>query len=177
MKSITCDWQQVPRRDLFCHALTATTATRIFRAREIGFRPIRKTAVGNQGRASFRDQKMSSTGHFAANPATNYFFKKNERGIRPKCKKQRKHEHTTVLKKRTIWVFKCWLNCQSASFEALLSFFKKINDPCRFHCLPASVQKRCPSKWSNFFVFSNNLGQTCPVKEFWWSRNGATSGT
>ena len=42
----------------------------------------------------FRDEKFSFTEHFVANPATN-FAKKNERGIRPKCKK--KHENITVL--------------------------------------------------------------------------------
>ena len=61
-------------------------------------------------------------GHFVANPATN--VTKNKRRIRPKCKK---HENTTVLKKQkcTICVYKCWLNCQLASFEALRSLAKK----------------------------------------------------
>ena len=44
----------------------------------------------------FRDQYFSFTGHFVANPATN--FTNNERDIRPKCKKE-KHENTTVLNK------------------------------------------------------------------------------
>ena len=34
----------------------------------------------------FRDQTFSFLGHFVANPATH--FTENERGIRPKCKKQ-----------------------------------------------------------------------------------------
>ena len=44
---------------------------------------------------------------------------------------QNKHENTTVMKKekRTICVFKCWLNCQLAIFETLLSLEKPIDDP------------------------------------------------
>ena len=71
----------------------------------------------------FHDQNFSFTVHFVANPATYPSSQKNERDIRPKCKKKKKHENTTVLKKqkRTICVFKCWLNCQLAPFEALRS--------------------------------------------------------
>ena len=69
----------------------------------------------------FRNQHFSFTGHFVANPATH--FTENERGIRPKWKT---HDHTTVLnkQKRTVCVFRYWLICQLASFEALLSLEK-----------------------------------------------------
>ena len=123
-----------------------------------------------------RDQHFSFSGHFVPNPATHFTTQKNERGIRPKFKKTRK---STVLnkQKRTICVFKCWLNCQLASFEALLSLAKPINDPTQsWSVVPffASCRtKRYPSKLGIYFVFSYHIGQTCPVKEFWWSRNGA----
>ena len=67
----------------------------------------------------FRDQNFSFTRHFVASPAT-HFTKKREGHS---AEMQKKHANTTVLQKqkRTICVFKCWLNCQLASFEALLS--------------------------------------------------------
>ena len=63
-----------------------------------------------------------------ANPATN-FTKKNLRDVRPKCKT--KDENTTLLieQKKHCLVFQCWLNCQVASFEALLSLEKTISEP------------------------------------------------
>ena len=79
--------------------------------------------------------------------------------------------------KRTICVFKFWLNFQLASFEALLSLEKPINDPTQsWSAVPffASCRtKRYPSKLGIYSVFSYHIGQACPVKEFWWSRNGA----
>ena len=40
-------------------------------------------------------------------------------------------KNTTVLKKqkRAICIFKCWLNCQWASVDALLSLEKTVDDP------------------------------------------------
>ena len=61
---------------------------------------------------------------------------KKRKGIRPKCKNKKKRENTKVLnkRKRTICVFKCWLNCQLASFEALLALEKTIEDPTPSWC-------------------------------------------
>ena len=53
------------------------------------FRDVRHHRCFVQLNPPFRDQNVSSTGHFVANPATK--FTKNERGIRPKCKKTRKY--------------------------------------------------------------------------------------
>ena len=55
--------------------------------------------------------------------------KKNEREVHS-AEMQKKHENTSVLnkQKRTICVFKCWLSCQAASFEALRSLEKAIDD-------------------------------------------------
>ena len=97
---------------------------------------------------------------------------------------QKKHENTTVLnktKKSTICEFKCWLSCQLAPFEALLSLKKKHQRSNaiaeRGACLRLVVQKRYPSKWRNFYVIPHHIGQSCPDKEFRWSRNGAFFGT
>ena len=74
----------------------------------------------------FRDQQFSFTGHFIANPARTATKKREGHSA-----EMQKHEHTTVLnrQKRAICVFKCWLNCQVASFEGLLSLEKTIDDP------------------------------------------------
>ena len=56
----------------------------------------------------FRDQNVACTGHFVANPATN-FTKKREGHL---AEMQKKHENTKVL------------HCQLTSFEALLSLEK-----------------------------------------------------
>ena len=110
-------------------------------------------------------------------PILPHISQKNERGIRQKCTKHRKFRTVLNRQKRTICVFKCWLNCQLASFEALRSLEQKnINRPCHFQCLTASIQKRCPSKMHDFPVFSYHIGGTCPVKECSWSRNGAFFG-
>ena len=59
--------------------------------------------------------------HFVANPSTNS-TKKRERHLA----EVRKNEK---MKKRTICAFKCWLCCPLASFEALQSLEKNIDDP------------------------------------------------
>ena len=107
------------------------------------------------------------------------FHKIIESNIQPKCKN--KDENTKVLnkQKRTICMFKCWLNFQLASFKTLMSREKKpINGPTpSWSAVPFSrlvVQKRYPSKLGNFYVVSYHIGQTCSVKEFWCSRNGAS---
>ena len=57
------------------------------------------------------------------------FKKTNNRVIRPECKKE--NENITVLnkQKRIVCVFKCWLDSQLASLEALLSLESTIDDP------------------------------------------------
>ena len=72
---------------------------------------------------------------------------------------------------------KFWLNYQLASFEALLSREKTIDDPTPSCCsVPFSrlvAQKRYPSKVLNCLGFPYHIGRTVPVKEFSWSRNSA----
>ena len=127
-----------------------------------------------------RDQQISFTWHFVANPAT--IFTKNERSIRPQCKKNKKIQECSTNKKRTICAFECWLNCQLASCDALPSLENKPSTIQRHRgarslILRLVVQKRYSSKLGNFCVFSYHIGQTCAVKEFSWSRNGALRGT
>ena len=80
----------------------------------------------------------------------------NARRIRPTCRK--KTEHTTLLNKQktcTVCVFKCWLNCQLASFEALLSCrLKKSQRPNAIverspFFVSCRTQKQYPSKLRN----------------------------
>ena len=92
---------------------------------------------------------------------------------------KKEHEHTTVLnkQKRTICVFKCWLTCQLASFEALRSLEKTIDDPTPswsavLFCV-LSHRNDIRQKKRNFLCVSCHIGGTCPVKEFSGSRNGA----
>ena len=120
---------------------------------------------------------FSFTGQFVVN-LCHKFHKKTKGGIRPKCKK---YENTTVFnkQKRTSCVFKCWLNCQLACFEALLSLEKKnIDDPTppwsAVLFLRLVTHKRYTSKLRDVLCFFQyHFGGTCPVKEFSWSRNGA----
>ena len=82
-------------------------------------------------------------------------------------------------KKRTIYVFKCWLNCQLASCEALLSFEKKTSTIQRHRgarslFLRVVVQNRYPSNLGNVHVFSHHIGDThVPLKNFGGHGNGA----
>ena len=82
--------------------------------------------------------------------------------------------------KRTISVFKCWLTCQVASFEALLSIDKAIDDP-PWSAVPFFASCRTKNEilqhFRIFLCFSYHIGGTCPVKEFPWSRNGVFVGT
>ena len=100
----------------------------------------------------------------------------NERGTFGRNAK--KHENTTVLNEqnRTLCVFKCWLKCQLASFEALLSLEKKTHrrskaiverGPCFASCRTRTI---CVEIGPPSFLVSH---QTSPVQEFWWSQNGA----
>ena len=125
---------------------------------------------------TFSVTNVSFTGHFVANPATN-FTDKREGAIGRDAKK---HENTTVLnrQKRTLCVFKCWLNCQPASFEALLSIEKNhrranaIVERGPFFCVLShknDIRQHCVISQ----VFSYHVGGTCPVKDFSWSWNGA----
>ena len=70
-----------------------------------------------------RDQHFPFTGHFVANPATN--FTKKTRGAFGRNAK--KHENTTVLNKQTstICAFQCWLNGHLASFQKRSWHLKK----------------------------------------------------
>ena len=78
-----------------------------------------------------------------------------------------KHDNTTVnQQKRTICVLKCWLNCQVASFEALLS-----HEAVPF--LRLDVQKRHPVNMMYFVCFLVSHRTTCTVKECWRSRKGS----
>ena len=79
-------------------------------------------------------------------------------------------------------MFKCWLNCQLASFEALLSLLsheKTSNDPTPswsavlFFLRLVVQKKRHPSTFDHFSVFSNHVGQMCLLKEFWCSMDRA----
>ena len=96
---------------------------------------------------------------------------------------QQKHENTAVLKKpkRTVCASKCWLSCQLASFEALLSLEKKPSTvqrhrgPRSLFCVLShknEIRQNCVIS----YVLSFHIGRTCPVKEFSWSRSGAIFG-
>ena len=123
---------------------------------------------------------FSFTGPFVANPATNFAKKKKTRGAfgRIAKKQQQQHENTTV--KPLSAYSKCWLICQMASFEALWSLEKTIDDPTppwsAVPFLRLVAQKRYPSKLCNFLCSSYHIGETCLVKEYSWSRNGAFLG-
>ena len=64
-------------------------------------------------------------------------------------------KHTTVLNKhnRTIFEFKCWLDCQLASFEALLSYEKKKSSTIQRHLGARSIF----CVWS----YKNDISQNC----------------
>ena len=70
----------------------------------------------------FRDQRFLL--RCISLPILPQISQNNERNIRPKCKKKTKHTAVLNKQKRTIGEFKCWLNCQLASFEALRSLEK-----------------------------------------------------
>ena len=94
--------------------------------------------------------------------------------------KQKKHENTIVLKKtkRTICAFKCCLNCQLASKEALRSLEK-------IHQRSNAIVERCP--FSASCRLTNDIRQNLeilkfpritwdkhiPLKNLGWSRKGA----
>ena len=87
---------------------------------------------------------FSFTVHVVASPAT-IFTKKTGGAFGRNAKK---HENTTVLnkQKRTLCVFKCWLNCQMASCEALLSLEKKKTSPIQRHHAARSLFASCRTK-------------------------------
>ena len=159
----------VKRRILDSYLLTLNTLSKFQGQFTLPFRAMLKTYplrdIGMcvpiffvQLNPPFRDHVFFS-GHFVANPATNFHTKKRE-GIWPTCKK--KHEHTTVLNKqiRTICVFKCWLDCLLASFEALLSLEKAIDEPTpSWSAVPflASCRTKTTSvKLCTFLCFSSS---------------------
>ena len=151
------------------HKTSACTFELFWRCK---LRDVRPRRLFVQVNPPLGDQKFSFTEHFVANPAT-HFSKKNERNIRPKRKEHKQ--------KRTVCGFKCWLNCQLASFEALRSLEKTIDDPTSsWSAVPVLrlvPQKPYPSNCVISNVFSYHIGGTCPRKEFSWSRNGAFFGT
>ena len=109
--------------------------------------------------------------------------KKKKKRERRSAEMQNKQENTTVLNKRrrTICEFKCLLNCQLASFEALLSLEMTIEDPTpSWSAVPffASCRTKTISVKIGYFpMFFVSNRKTCPVKEFSWSRTGAFFGT
>ena len=77
--------------------------------------------------------------------------------------KKQKHENTTVVlkQKRIICILECWLNCQLASFEALQSLEKTIDDPTpSWSAVPflrLVAEKRYPSGFVISYVFSYHI--------------------
>ena len=133
-----------------------------------------------QSNPLFRDQHFSLP--FISLPSLPHISttKKNERGFRPKCKTNTNMQQCRV-KKPTICVFNCWLNCHLASSEkALLPLEKTIDDPTPswsavLFCVLShknEIRKNCVSSCA----FSYHTRGTCPVQEFSWSRNGVFLG-
>ena len=105
-----------------------------------------------------------------------HFAKKKTRGAFGRNAKKKNHESTTVLnkQKRTICVFKCWLICQLAPFEALRSLAKtstiQRHGPFFASCRTKNnIRQTCLFS----YIYPYHIGRTCPVKAFSWSRNGA----
>ena len=125
------------------------------------YRDVRPHRFFVQLNRRFRDQYFSFTGHFVANPATIFAKKKNTRSIRPKCKKKQHEKYNSFesTKKRTVCPFKCWLTCQLASSEALLSKKKKknIDDPTPSWC---AVPFFC------VLSHKNDIRQNCVISMF-----------
>ena len=109
-----------------------------------------------------RDQNFSFTGHFVANPATNFAKKRN---------KKTRHLQSNAgcivnwhppklcchLKKKDI-------NHPTPQWSAVLLCVLSYKGDIRQNYVIANV-------------FPCHIGGTCPVKELWWSRNGAFLGT
>ena len=79
------------------------------------------------------------------------------------CGKQRQATTSSQNRKRSICVFKCWLICQLASFEALQSLENKPSTTqshrgARSLFLRLVVPTRYPSNWGNFHVFLYHIG-------------------
>ena len=87
----------------------------------------------------FRDQHFSSTGYFVANPATNFSKKKTRGAFGRNAKKK-----TTVLKKQKTHHLRIQMLAvvNGHPLKICCHFEQTINDPSRFHCLTASIQKR-----------------------------------
>ena len=106
--------------------------------------------------------------------------KKKREGIRPKCKTTRTYNCVEKTAEKTTCVVKCWLNCQFASFEALLSLEKKtIDDPTpswtAVTVLRLAATKRYPANCVVSHVLSHHIGKKhVPKKKCWWSRNKKT---
>ena len=126
----------------------------------------------------FCDQKVFFYGAFRCQSCHKFHNKRQGHSAEMK-----KHQNTTVLnqQKRTVCVFKCWLNCQNWHTLKLCDHLKKPPTIQRHRgavpLLRLIAQKRYPSKLHNFLCFSCHIGRTCPVKEFSWSRNSAFFGT
>ena len=121
----------------------------------------------------FRDQNFSSAVHFVVNPARNFTKTRGAFGRNAKKRKFNSVESQSASK--------CQLNCQLASFEALRSLEKTIDDPTpSWRAVPFLrfvAQNRYPSNCVISLSFSCHIGGTCRVNEFSWSRNGAFFGT
>ena len=105
----------------------------------------------------------------------------NTRGAFGRNARSRKYNSVcSINKRRTICVFKCWLNCQLASFEVLRSLEQTSNaatpswSAVLFFCVLS--HKTISGKFRDFQCFSCQIGRTCPVKDFLVSRNGAFFG-
>ena len=114
----------------------------------------------------FRDQFFLLPG--ISLPTVPQVSQKKREGHSAECKK--KNENTKVLKKhkRIICVFKCWLNYQLASLEAVLSL-GKINAPCHFQCLSANIEN--DFRQHRLISYVSRI-TSCRVKELSWRRNG-----